>query len=244
MKHIKIVGLCLVAVLAFSAVAAATASASERPEFLKCGKTPKVEKKQPTGEFSNKECTEAQAEGKYRLEAVAEGTPVTGKSKAATFNVDGKVVKCKKSTSEGTLFTQFEDHVTITFSKCGVNGSSKEPCGTEGTITTGPLDADLFFANEEEKEAVLALFGEAGTFAEFTCGTETIAIEGVVVGTVKNSKKGATFTFAVNGSNEQAVKTLWNFGEFGPVTLESGGKEATLEMTDEQGPKGVGVFPS
>lgn len=243
MKHIKIVGLCLVAMFAFSAVAAATASAAARPEFLKCGKTPKVEKKLPAGEFANKECTEAQAEGKYRLEAVTFGTPVTGKSKAVTFNVDGKVIKCKKSTSAGEISNEFEATVTITFSKCGVNGSSKEPCGAEGTITTKPLGAGLYFANEEEKEAVV-LLEAGGGFAEFTCGTEPIAIEGFVFGSVKNSKKGVTLTFALNGEHKQAVTTGWFFGPLGPATLESAGKEATLEMTDEQGPKGVGAFPS
>lgn len=244
MKHIKIVGLCLAAVFAFSAVAAATASASGRPEFRKCGKTPKVEGKLPTGEFANKECTEAQAEGKYRLEAAAEGTSFAGKSKGATFTADKKSVTCKKSTSAGSTISRFSADVTITFSKCVITGT-KEPCGTEGTITTGPLEANLFFANEEEKAAVVGLNDEAGPFAEFKCGTETITIEGFLLGTIKTTKKGTTSTFALSGG-KQAVTTVWENGTLGPVSLESGKEEATLEMTEEDkyANKGTGVFPS
>ncbi len=248
MKRIKIVGLCLVAVFAFSAVATATASASERPEFKKCGNTPKVGKKLPTGEFSNKECTDAQAEGKYRLEEVAEGTPFTSKSKAVTINADGKVVKCSKSTGTGAITSQFTESASITFEKCGVNGSSKAPCGTGGDITTGALTGSLFFANAEENEAVIALDAEGGAFAEFKCGAETIVLEGVLVGTIKNSKSGETLTFAVEGGH-QAVQGADVFGEeVSGLTLTSGGNEATLATIDEQKNskegKGIGVFPS
>jgi hypothetical protein len=243
MKRIKIVGLCLVAVFAFSAVAAASASASERPEYKKCGKAPKVGKTYPTGEFSNKECTTAAPGGKYRLEEVPAKTAFTSKSKAATLTVAGKVVKCKKDTDKGEILEQFSATVQITFEGCAINGNKKEPCGTEGKIETKLLNVGLYFLNESNTESGVALNAEEGPFAEFKCGTETVTIEGYLIGSVKNSKKGETISFVVTGG-KQAHKTVWVFGEMEPPGLTAGGGEVTLETTDEQGPKGIGVFPS
>ncbi len=247
MKRIKIVGLSLVALFALGAVTAGSAFASERPEYKKCGKTPKVEKKTPTGEFSNKECTEAASEGKYRLEGVPANTPFTSKSKGATFKIHGKIVKCKKDTDSGEILSQFVDTEKITFEDCYINGNKKEAaCGNaaSNTITTEQLGSQLFYINEAETENGVALYNEeTGVFAEFKCGTETVVIEGILLGSIKNTSKGETITFAVNGGGEQAHRAAWFVGsEMGPLTLESGGEEATLETTDEQGPKGVGVF--
>jgi hypothetical protein len=102
MRSIKVLGLCLVAVFAFSAVAAASAFAEEAPQFAKCvkagteevewketvgGKEKTEKKKVDTGAYSNKECSvpntgntyrskgahpEAKGEGKYEAEALKE----------------------------------------------------------------------------------------------------------------------------------------------------------------------------
>lgn len=240
MKHVRMLGLCLVAVFAMGAVATASAMAKGRPEFKKCGKAAKVGKVY-TGQYSDKGCTIAAEHGKYQREAVAEGTAFTSKTKAVTINVKGKAVKCKKGTDKGSVLDQFDAAVTLTLSSCTVNGNKAEPCGTAGTITTDPLNAGLYFLNEEETQTGVALSGTEGVFAEFKCGAETIAIEGALLGTVKNTTKGQTDTFAISGG-KQAVQEVWFGG--GPIEthLTSGESEVTVEATDEQGPKGVGAF--
>ena len=245
MKRIKIVGLCLVAVFAFTAVAAGSAFASGRPEYKVCSKTPKVGNAYPTGEFSNKECTDAAGGGKYRLESV-KGT-FTSKSKAATFTADGKVIVCKKDSDSGEITSQFTSTEKITFTDCYVNGVKKDgECGNvaTSTIETEPLEGQLFFTNEGETENGVGLLNEeSGIFASFKCGAETITIEGGVLGSIKNSSKGEVITFAVNGSGEQATKGVWFHGSMIlELSLTAGGKEATMATIDEQGPKDVGAF--
>ena len=79
MKRIKIVGLCLIALFAFSAVAAASAFAEGRPEYKLCAKVAKVEGKY-NGSYSDKGCTTEATGGKYEREEVAENTAFTGRS--------------------------------------------------------------------------------------------------------------------------------------------------------------------
>ena len=247
MKRIKVVGLCLVAVFALGAVAAASAMAAKPavPAYEKCVKAAKVGKKY-AGAFSNKECTNAAAEGKYRLEQVDEKQklPFTVKSKNTAFKVAGDVVKCGAGKGKGEIAGEFypAENVTITFAKCDVNGNKKEPCEN---ITTQPLHGELYYTSKEENAAEILL--GRGTFAEIKCGAKAFVVESEAIGTVKNSKKGQTMTFAVNASGEQALRYIWE-GEHQintfPDTLEyEGAKEVTLETTlEETGPKGVGVF--
>ncbi len=244
MKSIKIAGLALVAVFAFSAIVAGSAFATPNgPEYKLCAKAPKVEKKY-TGEYSDKGCTTEATEGKYKLEEVAEGTAFSGKSKASTFTIAGKVIKCKKDTVTGSILNQFRDTDKIIFSSCTVNGNKSEPCGNvaPGTIETAQLESNLYFVNEAETQPGIALNGEEGVFAEFKCGAETIVIEGVALGTITGGK-GITATFAVSGGH-QAIQEIWLFEHSFKARLESNNEEVTLETTEEEKPatKGVGVF--
>ncbi len=67
-KHIKLTGLCLIAVFAVAAIAAATASAAASPEWGQC--VPKVK-----GKYTNANCT---TKGKGEYEWV-KGTSIPGK---------------------------------------------------------------------------------------------------------------------------------------------------------------------
>ena len=253
MKRIRIVGLCLVAVFALSAVAAASASAAE-PAFEACIKTPKVGKSYPTGEFSNKECTASATEGKYKLEPVAEGTKFTSKSKGATFTINGKVVKCKKDANAGEFLGGRAVIEVITFSDCGVNGNKKEPCESEGagagTIKTEPLVGVLSYINSSETELGIAMGNFFGpSFVSYKCGAEPAVTDvgGLVVGTIKNTSKGDTITFAVNGGGQQERRAYWEEGNENPnhlYTEPTAGHqvEATFTTVDEQASKGIGAF--
>jgi len=240
MKHVRMLGLCLVAVFAMSAVVSANAWAEGRPEYKKCGKAAKVDKKY-TGQYSDKECNVSAENGKYQREEVAENTAYTSKTKAVTINVKGKAVKCKKGVDKGSIVSQFESTLTITLSGCAVNGNKAEPCGTAGTITTDPLATGLYFVNEAETEAGIAVFGSEGVFAEFKCGETSVVIEGILVGAEKNTKKGETLTFATSGG-KQAIQDAWFFETPIEAHLTSGESEVTVEGVDETGPKGIGVY--
>jgi len=257
-RRIRTIGLCLVAVLAASALATATASAAEGPpQFRACVKAAKVGKTY-IGKYTSKECTtasEVETGGKYEREEV-ESVPFTSKSKAVTFTVAGKVVKCKKSVDSGEILSGEAERVTIKFEKCGVNGSTKELCTTAGetagTIKTSSLVGTLHWINPEETEIGILLFkaGGTNTFATFTCNTESFELRSVLEGSVTNTKKGMTLTFKTSGG-KQEKHAYWEegeeqtgFGETIPFHLYTnpGKVEATAEFADEQGPKGVGAF--
>lgn len=259
MKRIKVVGLCLVAVFAFGAVAVASASAAPAPTFGKCITAVKVGKKY-TGKYNNKTCTteNTKSEGKYELETVESGT-VTSKTKTATFTLAGKVVKCTKGTDLGEIISLRVVTETITFEGCSttetvtVKGKPKtvkvacESAGKKaGTIATESLNGQLVWINEGETEPGFQLRPEESeVVADITCGAETVSLEGGgLLGTIKNSTNGITITFAVS-NGEQAHKVRWLNGGSREFDLFTPGEvEATLATIDEQGPKGVGVYPA
>lgn len=240
MKHVRMLGLCLVAIFAMSAVASASAWAEGRPEFKNCAKASKVGKEY-AGHYSDKGCTVAAEHGKYEREEVKEGTPYASKTKAVTINVKGKAVKCKKGADSGVIHNQFGGEETFTLSDCAVNGNKAESCGASGTVKTDPLTTALYFVNKAETQPGIAIYGTEGVFAEFKCGTENIVIEGILLGAVTNTTKGQTDTFAISGG-KQALQDAYFSGEGIEAHLTSGESEVTVEGVDETGPKGVGVF--
>jgi hypothetical protein len=242
-KHVRMLGFCLVAMFAMSVIASASASAAE-PEYQSCVKD-------KGGQYTSKECTAASkvaSGGKYERAPVTSGTTFTSKSKAATITVLGKAVKCKKDAGKGVIYPPSDSDEQITFSDCAVNGSKTAPCASEGaakgTIITSELFTRLVYLNAGETEIGVLLYGEP--VAEFKCGSEAFDIEGGAVAAVTNTAKGETWSLTVNGGGEQEHKLAWLSGphEFGPWNLatEPGGAEATVATTEEQGPKGVGAF--
>lgn len=242
MRSIRTIGLALVAVFALGALVAASASASSfAPEYAKCVKAPKVNKKY-TGKFGNKSCTEAATEGKYELES-AVGTTFVGKSKKTVLHVVGangkaEVITCKKDKITGTITRSNGVAVTITFEGC--TNEKKESCGTGGTIESSSGHVILLeYLNEAETEY--------GTFSlspmvSFSCGSETFELEGLFMGTATANGKAVTFTYAVNGSGEQARRVFYSEGEVQPVgslSTDEEAHEATIEGVEELKAKGV-----
>jgi hypothetical protein len=259
LRHVRILGLCLLAVFATGALAAASASAEGGPEggtpgYAKCVKAAKNAEKKYTGEYSEKECkTKASPAktGKYELETVESGK-FAGKSKATTLTTHttkgvAVTVVCKKDKNTGQIVSENEVVVeTITFEDCLVNGEKAHPCGNVApeTIETNLLEGLLVWLNEEKTEAGILLAGEH--FAKFKCGSEEVEVDGAVEGTATIGGKGPTITFAVNGSKEQANKVFNYSGSvLGPFNLyteaEPGQQvESTLQSVEAQkGPSGV-----
>ncbi len=199
MKRIRMIGLCLVAVFAFSAVAAASALAA--PEFVKCVKaSPKN-----TGEFTEKNCTTKASPaktGKYEA-ASAVGTTFTGKIKASTFdmrngsNAIEYTVACKKGKDTGTIEASNYAFITFEFEdKCtATHGAVKEACPT---ITTGLIVGLLVPSAMQLEEGGPWPGYVCGSLGEFRMGFGGYEVdsEAVVAG-------GKAFTFTVNGAGEQ-----------------------------------------
>jgi hypothetical protein len=161
MKRIRIVGLCLVAVFALSAMIASTASAGEYGVCAKVAKTGKVYK----GKWIDKACevTKASAEevekggkkNKYEWVSAA-GDKATATTKTAVLSSAGGSITCKSSTAtseilgwqKGNNVSLFKECVlSVTGGKCtsfNFNEKGEEiPTAGEGEIKTYTLDTGL-----------------------------------------------------------------------------------------------------
>jgi hypothetical protein len=237
----KKLGLVVAVALALGALAATTASAQELT-YSTCVKATKVGKTY-TGKYSDKECKEvnAKSEGKYEAQPVAEGTPYTGKDKAVVITAAGKTVTCKKGTEAGEYISEKVASEEFTFSGCasGKKEACQSPAAGAGVIKSSAAKTKLVSLNPAETEiGVLVLSGQ---LFEYTCGATTIAIEGRLVGSLENTKKGPKLTFATSGGKQQHQFFYVEGEEFGPFTLytEPGEAEATISLVVENGLKGV-----
>jgi hypothetical protein len=173
MKSIKIMGLCLVAAFAMSAVASATASAIG-PLFLFTGSA--------TG-FSSKS-----------------GAGILTQKASSTSNANGAEVKCKADSDlgeiEGPKQTDRVINVLVLFTGCTSVITAKEyTCTTSGqaagVIKTNQLEGQLGYISESKKTVGLVLKPQspATLFAEFECtrNTEKVAIKvrGEIIGEIK-----------------------------------------------------------
>jgi hypothetical protein len=217
LRHVRMLGLCLVAVFAVGGVAATCALADGGPEsdvpgYYHCVKAKKVGKAY-TGQYGEKEC---------------------------------KTVVCKKDKDRGEIISENEVVLeTITFEDCLANGEKSRPCGNVSaeTIETDPQEGLLVWLNEARTEAGILLAGEQ--FASFKCGSEAVEVDGFVEGTATlGGKKGPTITFAVN-AGKQAERTFVLAGVQGPFNLYTEPKageqiESTLESVEAQkGPASI-----
>jgi hypothetical protein len=255
MKRIRIVGLCVVAVFAFSAVAAASAMAENAPVFARCVKaSPKN-----TGEYTEKACnTHASpaGTGAYSLVTMPAGETVAveGKSKSTKIVVKGDslVVVCTKDKLKGTLENKFGRtgklfNPVITLEKCEVEGHKTETCQNEATgkIKDEPYYGEDAWLGEEETKPGMVLVGGP----TFTCAGKEIALNGVLIGTITNTSKGLTLSFGVNSHGEQEDSSFWSeesqVTEFPYTHLWTGEEgsevEATVTGSEEIKVKGISV---
>lgn len=207
MRSIRLMGMALVAVLAFSVVAVASASASE-PTYLKCGKATKVGTKY-TGGYNNKTCTEvnAKGEGKYATSALPLPTKFTGTSKISTFYYSkaGKIVwevKCTKDKDSGTIEEPAYFEGAITFSSCSasneVSHAKAEKCAKSVEVPViGILREKTVPASPHP--GVTALFQAPA----YSCGTVSFEISNAypfITGEVSPTAKGELGDWRVDPS--------------------------------------------
>ncbi len=243
MKRISMVGLCLVAVFAFSAMAATSAFAVLLHLYMVCGK-------KKGGNYSSKECTpgsKVAGTGKYELEEVA-GQEFTSKSKTSTLYsyipakeaeplaggaVVGTVV-CKKSKGSGKYVNAMLSTSTITFEDCTTEG--KKCTGvtdkTVGDITTFLLSTTpvlwagkvlmLTYAaaakGATEKETLEK--AESTPSAAFNCEGLEVVTTNTAIGTLEGSVEAATkkahINLKVNPATGAAEDVFFEGEEVGP----------------------------
>ncbi len=239
MRSIKIVGLCLIAVFAFSAVAAGSAFASE-PTYLHCGKAAKVGKKY-TGGYNNKTCTEVNGagEGKYATSALTLPTSFEGKSKVSTFYYSkaGKIVwevVCKKDKVSGTIEEPSSFEGTITFESCSasneVTKAKAVKCASSVVVpVVAPLREETVPATSHP--GVTALF-----FAPaYSCGGVSFEITTAypfVTGEVSPTSKGELGVWKVNPSTGLQSLEGW-IEEGSPSTWPPAEAEVTEGASSE-----------
>jgi hypothetical protein len=195
MKRISIVGLCLAAVCAFSAVTVASASAA-LPEFiLKSGKSFPI-----TFDFSS------------------------GKGKLTPHSTLLPIIECESDLGKGTITgSMLAKITTLTYHECHIQGSP-HTCTTSGQPTGLIVGSVVLMVHlgyikkngEAGKETGFLVKPETGTVnAEFECEglAEKVVVEGEVVGQVTSNlnefRETATITFSQGAKRgEQAIETF------------------------------------
>ncbi len=174
-RYLTILSLAVTAVLAFAAMSAASASATQ-PYFQEKNNNPVTT---PIG-FTSKQLTK---DGEETLPIRLE-------------TVNNRRVECKAGTNEGEITSENQLKVTVKFTECKAVTPSEVSCNN---ITTNPLEGHLYYTQEpelvknpgtqveEETNVVLQLKPVTGTvLASFKCGfgLETLEVTGTVLGFV------------------------------------------------------------
>jgi hypothetical protein len=186
-------GLCLVAVFAFGAIAASTASAAE-PALYECAKLKKNAKtKKYEGKYTNKTCSTVseKSEGEYELqEGIGKGKEFKGKGSAGDLEVIGVgEVQCTKSADTGKFNSpKTADDVKVTFTGCSTLGHKCESAGAaSGEIKTETLEGEVGYLNKATPLVGVDLKPQSGIYlAQFTCNPEelNLRVRGSVIGEV------------------------------------------------------------
>ena len=220
MKRIRVVGLCLVAMFAMSAIVASAASAAA-PEFQICAKS-----KSKTGKYKNKTCSEAEPGGKggYEREEWSKAKKKTFKGKnvgtpknqslSPSEKEPGKwesagAVECKKEAVVGSVTGPKELKWKTVYSTCTGDGGECQTPGAKkkGEIDTEELEGTLVYLDKAKTKVGLKVKG-VGTnkpvLASYECAelVKVLAIGEVIVereGNTETTNK-KTKTIAAHGA--------------------------------------------
>jgi hypothetical protein len=222
MKHVRTVGIFVVAALALVAVASASAAAAE-PAFYECaevtGKTGKWEK-------GCKVEHEGGTGGKYEIEeGIGKGKAFKGSSKGANINIKGFLgMTCTSSSETGSLTSPTSaGDVVIKFEGCEVNGKKCQTTETAGEIVTDPLVGEFGYLGGKGTKSPTAgidLKAETGeVMYEYKCGSLDFATTGSVLGEMSPVNKWSkTTTLTFKQSSKLGVQ-VWSHFEGGPEDI-------------------------
>jgi hypothetical protein len=233
MKGIKILGLCLVAMLVTSAVAVSSAVAAG-PEYYECAKK--------TGGKFEKGCGKEGGKGGYERTAVktpSKYTGTNGKSVLTVFVPGIGIVgdtSCAKAKDTGSIISPTQTETTVTFEKCESEGKKCTSVGekTKGDIKTNTLEGTLVEAPESKTGIGVTITAKsAENSAEFECEGLKIKTKGAVTGEVTGNTTKASKT----------SKNVFEVNEGGEPTIQTEGSEFTL-LTTITDAEGTNTIPS
>jgi hypothetical protein len=224
----------MVAVFAFSALAASVASAAA-PEFK-----PWCYKKGAGSKYA----TKAKCEKNEATTGEWSRITFTSTSGAAVLETKAGIpVKCKSDIDEGELTGPKTDTVIVRFKECEALGKPCQSDAVAGEIVTKPMVSLLGFI-KKATEVGIALSPETGTvLAEFECGGAPIVVEGSVIGKITPLKTKTTIftlTFTQTGGVQSPTKlegepedVLFTSIAGGPFEQSGEATTATLTMSAE-----------
>src|SRR5271165_440045 len=243
-KRLTITSLCLIAVVAITALVATSAMAAA-PEYGRCKKAAEVNKKY-TGKLDNSKCTPPvsetekkaveKGEGKYEWYPGFEKAKFTSSGGVGVLTtVGGAGVECKTESSAGEFGpganNKEESGVFVKFNGCKSVG---QPCSTPGAereeLITNELDGVVGWENKALKKTDLELYpapGDVGgLFIEFSCVGLVVKVRGHVLVPIKNDK----MTFS------ETLKFVASKGKQKPEKWEESSEKAILEASFKGGP--------
>jgi hypothetical protein len=250
-KQMRSTGLCLVAALVLSAMAAGSASATA-PEYGRCIKKAKAEGK---GYTANK-CTVA-GEGtkaKYEWVAGAEKAKFTSTGGIGVLTtVGGSEVECTAEASTGEFVpgnNKEETGIVVTFTGCKSAGlSCATPKAKPGELVTNQLEGIVGWENKAKKKTDLELYPaksvKSGLFIEFECEGLLVKVRGKVLVSIKNDKMTQTETLKFSAKKGIQKPTKWeespepaileaSFSNFKGGAYEQSGQDITSTVKGEE----------
>ncbi len=229
MKRFKIVGLCLVAVFALTAVMASGAQAGQWGTCAKAAKNGKVY----TGNYTDKLCSTKAAEKNGKYEWVPNAANIPFKSEGGPSHLKGAAgeIACERGTDSGTFEGATKDTDVFVFLGCKLKPFElvcKSYGAKEGEIVTNEL-ASLLIDNGEKglsgKEPAAGevwmqetakgvhtdpVFGPGPFLADFECGGIPFAVTGSVSGVVEKAYVEAKLK---KGKSGKETGKGWKFGK-------------------------------
>jgi hypothetical protein len=233
MKRLAIAATCLAMAALVSAVGAGAALA-EAPEYGRCIKVAKIEKKY-NGKYYDKGCTKEattkeKEEGKknkyeWLPGGVKLGQTSTG-GKAVLQEVGKYAVGCDSESSTGKYIgTKEAEKIVVTFKGCHVPPFiCTSPGRAEGELVTKELEGRAVWKNEAKHEAALDLYPAHGEelFIKFSCGELTVKVRGSILVPIQANKMSSTFKLKYKQKNGfQEVKDYEEGGKLFEDILEA-----------------------
>jgi hypothetical protein len=255
MKRMRIMGLCLVAVFAMSALVVSSASAAA-PDYGKCTKVAAK-----TGKMSSATCTVEKAGGSYEWEPLAAPVAFTTAIKSGTLatleTVKKEKVVCKGETSTGNFMNKTEVETTPTFTGCeALKLKCSTPGQPEGTIAVEALQGELGVEKKGEtaiKNKIASNLYKKGNrngqIVEFSCGGFIIKVKGTVLFPVTANKMLASATVKFTASKGKQKPEKFEGGpkevlesSFGGGAFEQSGQTITVIQTNATAVEANTVF--
>jgi hypothetical protein len=178
---------------------------SGAPEFGTC-----VKVAVGTGAYGDAGCTKASGKNDYEWNSAgASGVKFalsqTGGAVKLTTADKNDTIECSGLSGEGEYTSSKTVHATLTLSGCALQHGGS----CSAAIATAPLEGVLGVeaagtsAAKNKLALDLAPVGGSGPFAEFTCGSQTVALRGSVIVPLKSNKMLASSTLTFKASKQK-----------------------------------------